>query len=473
MKKVFIIYFYVIFLLFSLISPFVFITSNLDNFNKVNSNFLYSENLKSNDIFKDWNYKEASEYDFQSSLMLRQDYFMQGLDLSNYAFSFGVETPFISNVSADKNDDNYWFNKIKNSAWNYRLSWNLANSSKSSVGRLIVDYQMSTKLLNIFVYKNDVKYEFTFNWEIIPYLFMPIIGNQSYRHFDINYLVLNFNYKKIINMDILKKSESNYYINDVKQNFYLLDNLFQILDYFYSNVLRTIFDISNFKEQIYFSSDNGNLGFVFFIKNGFLLYPKSMLFNILRFPDTVSGYLEPQVQLYNAYTINNTNDYFSYYSNWDYKTDVLPSNNDKYTQSIKLLDMADNSKYQGFNLIRFNTTRLTEKIGIAILGFNFSIYNAMDWNDEINAGDIWKLPYSSCTWYNVFCHIKNGFIWAFNTLPGIKEVGKYANALVNTMQNVNLLWDNISNFFAFDIAFKLLLGAIITLAMFNGILRFL
>ncbi|WP_424526565.1 hypothetical protein [Spiroplasma endosymbiont of Glossina fuscipes fuscipes] len=76
MKKVFIIYFYVIFLLFSLISPFVFITSNLDNFNKVNSNFLYSENLKSNDIFKDWNYKEASEYDFQSSLMLRQDYFM-------------------------------------------------------------------------------------------------------------------------------------------------------------------------------------------------------------------------------------------------------------------------------------------------------------------------------------------------------------------------------------------------------------
>ncbi|WP_199735623.1 hypothetical protein [Spiroplasma poulsonii] len=59
-------------------------------------------------------------------------------------------------------------------------------------------------------------------------------------------------------------------------------------------------------------------------------------------------------------------------------------------------------------------------------------------------------------------------------MPGIKEVGKYANALVvNTMQNVNLLWDNISNFFAFDIAFKLLLGVIITLAMFNGILRFL
>ncbi|WP_400249176.1 hypothetical protein [Spiroplasma sp. ald] len=59
----------------------------------------------------------------------------------------------------------------------------------------------------------------------------------------------------------------------------------------------------------------------------------------------------------------------------------MPSNNDKYTQSIKLLDMTDNSKYQGFNLIRFNTTRLTEKNSIAILGFNFSIYNAADWNN--------------------------------------------------------------------------------------------
>nr|CAK99870.1 plectrovirus SVGII3 orf 1 n-terminal and c-terminal truncated protein [Spiroplasma citri] len=42
-----------------------------------------------------------------------------------------------------------------------------------------------------------------------------------------------------------------------------MDNLFQVLDYFYSNVLRVIFDISNFRECIYFTSNNGNLGFVF------------------------------------------------------------------------------------------------------------------------------------------------------------------------------------------------------------------
>ncbi|ALA98064.1 Spiroplasmavirus-related protein [Spiroplasma kunkelii CR2-3x] len=120
---------------------------------------------------------------------------MQGLDPSNYDFSFGITTPFISNVSADKNDDNYWFNKIKNTALNYRLSWNSKDISKGSLGRLIINYKTPNKLLNIFIYKNNIKYEFTFNWEIIKYLFMPIIANQSYKHFDINYLDLNFNYK--------------------------------------------------------------------------------------------------------------------------------------------------------------------------------------------------------------------------------------------------------------------------------------
>ncbi|MFX4056852.1 MAG: spiroplasma phage ORF1-like family protein [Spiroplasma sp. hy2] len=273
-------------------------------------------------------------------------------------------------------------------------------------------------------------------------------------------------------MDVLKKSESNYYIDDVKQDFYSLDSLFQILDYFYSNVLRTIFDISNFKEQIFFSSKNGNLGFVFFVKNGFLLYPKSMLFNILRFPNTDEGYLRPQIQLYNAYTINSNNEYFSYYSNWDYITDVLPSNNDKYTQSIKLLDMTDNSKYQGFNLIRFNTTRLTEKNSIAILGFNFSIYNAADWNNEINNGNIWEIPYKQCDLFHIGGCFENAAIWLVNKMPRMKDVYNFVNGIVHVFSNVSELFNNIGNLFAFDIAFKIMLSSILILAMVNVLLRY-
>ncbi|WP_338989515.1 hypothetical protein [Spiroplasma endosymbiont of Seladonia tumulorum] len=83
------------------------------------------------------------------------------------------------------------------------------------------------------------------------------------------------------------------------------------------------------------------------------------------------------------------------------------------------------------------------------------------------------MPYLDAPWYRLDKHIINALICAFNTLPGIKEVGKYINALGNTMHNVNLLWENISNLFAFDITFKLLLNAIISLAMFNGVMRYL
>ncbi|WP_268794810.1 hypothetical protein [Spiroplasma kunkelii] len=43
--------------------------------------------------------------------------------------------------------------------------------------------------------------------------------------------------------------------------------------------------------------------------------------------------------------------------------------------------MTDKSKYQGFNLIRFNTTILTEDGSIWINGFNFSLYNTTDTTD--------------------------------------------------------------------------------------------
>ena len=51
-------------------------------------------------------------------------------------------------------------------------------------------------------------------------------------------------------------------------------------------------------------------------------------------------------------------------------------------------------------------------------------------------------------------------------------VGKYLNALINTMSNVDKLWDEISKYFAFNVVFQMLKGSIITLSMFVGILRY-
>nr|WP_193379332.1 DUF3688 family protein [Spiroplasma melliferum] len=273
-------------------------------------------------------------------------------------------------------------------------------------------------------------------------------------------------------MDIIKNSNSQYFINDVKQDNFSLESFFQILDYFYSNILRVIFDISNFKEFIYFNSSNENTGFAFFVKNGFLLYPKSMLFNILRFPDLSATYLNPIVNLYNAYNINVNQNYYSFFSNWQYQTDILPSNNDKYTQSIKLLDMTDKSKYQGFNLITFNAINIGKDSSISVNGFNFSLYNATDWNNEINNGNIWRIPYKSCSWYNLACHIQNAAIWLVNNLPGMKDVYNFINGIVHVFSNVSELFNNIGNLFAFDITFKIMLSSILVLAMVNGLLRY-
>ncbi|AAF18308.1 hypothetical protein SVTS2p04 [Spiroplasma phage SVTS2] len=345
-----------VFIVFYLIFGWIFLfcgTVTTNNFSNT-----YKLYLKNNDTFKELTYDKANEYDFQSTLMLRQDYFMQGLDPSNYAFSFGIKLGGWDGLSADKNDNNYWFKLFTTNYRSYEITWNSQDISKGWQGKLILDDDSTGRFLKIIVYKNKIKYDFIFNIDIFEYLFFPIVSNQSYRHFDLDYLIFNSNYKNLINMDIIKNSNSQYFINDVKQDTFSLESFFQILDYFYSNILRVIFDISNFKEFIYFNSSNENTGFAFFVKNGFLLYPKSMLFNILRFPDLSATYLNPIVNLYNAYNINVNQNYYSFFSNWQYQTDILPSNNDKYTQSIKLLDMTDKSKYQGFNLITFNAINI-------------------------------------------------------------------------------------------------------------------
>ncbi|WFG97882.1 DUF3688 family protein [Spiroplasma citri] len=134
--------------------------------------------------------------------------------------------------------------------------------------------------------------------------------------------------------------------------------------------------------------------------------------------------------------------------------------------------MTDRSKYQGFNLIRFNTTRLTEDRSISINGFNFSLYNATDWNGELNDGKIWQLPYKKGAWYRLDIHIENAAIWIVNNLPGMKEIYKFVNGIVHVFSNVSELFNNIGNLFAFDITFKIMLSSILVLAMVNGLLRY-
>ncbi|ALA97658.1 hypothetical protein SKUN_00767 [Spiroplasma kunkelii CR2-3x] len=52
----------------------------------------------------------------------------------------------------------------------------------------------------------------------------------------------------------------------------------------------------------------------------------------------------------------------------------------------------------------------------------------------------------------------------------MKEIYKFVNGIVHVFSNVSELFNNISNLFAFDITFNIMLSSILVLAMVNGLL---
>lgn len=439
------------------------------------------------DNFSEKTINELNKYDLQSTLMIRQNFFMHNLSLENYAFSFGIRLAKpLHGVSIDWNDKNFWLKKFVDKSYNkdWKFEFTLIQKDqKTNNNKTLAEFNMSWRdeenyFLHFFAFIDGVKYKFTFDvsGQTLALLFMPYFNNQNSRYFDMEYLIFNFSYRSLfekykITEENFKSAIPKYYIDEVLQENWNLENLFKILDFVYSNTLRGIFDIGNPYEYVKFFSTTGDVGFSFFVKNGFLLYPKALYFS-LRGAGHDYYFSSPIVRFYNAYKVDVKDFSYYFYSNWNTETDKLPSMYDVFSK-IKMLDMDNSDKYKGFNVFEFISTKLTAGNSVEIHGFNFSIYNVKDWQNEINGGKIWQLPYLDAPWYRLDKHIINALIWAFNTLPGIKEVGKYINALGNTMNNVNLLWENISNLFAFDITFKLLLGAIISLAMFNGVMRYL
>lgn len=173
------------------------------------------------------------------------------------------------------------------------------------------------------------------------------------------------------------------------------------------------------------------------------------------------------INMYNAYQVNFTNEYYSFYSSWRYTTNKLKYDNNNQSKYYKL-DMSDGSKYRGFNV--FTITGFGNFF--ALKAFNFSIYNYKDWKNETNGdGEYWKISLLDAPWYRIDQHIINACIWIFNNVPGLKQVGQYIGGLTNMYKSVEELFKNVEYLFAFNVSFQIMLGSLITLAMVNGIIR--
>ncbi|AXF96247.1 hypothetical protein [Spiroplasma phoeniceum] len=81
--------------------------------------------------------------------------------------------------------------------------------------------------------------------------------------------------------------------------------------------MRGIFDVGNPYEYVKFFS-------LFFVKNGFLLYPKALYFS-LRGAGSDNYFSSPIVRFYNAYKVDVKDFSYYFYSNWNTETDKLPS----------------------------------------------------------------------------------------------------------------------------------------------------
>lgn len=471
---------FIVVLTFALTMPFVYVVSNVAVLS--NQVELYDRVFPSN---KYVTYDKVSDYETEKTLMLRQDYFMQDINYVDFAVGFGIYVGWEStNV---KDWVSYFVNAMVYNAVSFKIRSILGNIDNY----IFLDFSKSSDIkLDILVQFPDegVYYRFTgvnkngsVLLNLISLFFEPVVINQSIENFTGQRIAIRndfaFQDYSFISDEKIKVNEYLLGTSTLINSFTLDQVKSKFLNALFNSFVSSVFDL-NQKTKIVFElqkNKNSNLdfGMFWYVKNGFYLYPNSL------YLDLEGGIKDLEFRFYKL-SLFKRNVYLGTNVSYLYGTGT-EENKSKWTwdhhvnNSLLSLPIKENFgngfSFNYVDVIAWNTDNSDYRMYLDT--FNFSLFNWDSWNNIVNGGDIWKAKYNSCAWYNVFCHLTNGIIWTFNNVYGIKEVGKYVNALINTMQNVISLWDNVSQYYAFNVAFQALIGAVITLALFNGVLRYL
>ncbi|AXF96397.1 spiroplasma plectrovirus-related protein [Spiroplasma phoeniceum P40] len=187
-------------------------------------------------------------------------------------------------------------------------------------------------------------------------------------------VLVNFFALKLQNFNNILLSEN---INDKLQFDKLLNSMFKISQKFYTNYLRTIFDLEN---NTYVQGYNKKYGLL--VNNGFKIYPRYFYFS--------DKYKQLDIKLYSAfknrfYTINNYGSVFNYdfsvANNYDIKLNsgyVFGGNlQNKYGLQYKKIE----EQKIGYNVFELQAQK--ENDMYRYYDFNFGIYN---WQEINNGG---------------------------------------------------------------------------------------
>ncbi|WFG95509.1 DUF3688 family protein [Spiroplasma citri] len=278
-------------------------------------------------------------------------------------------------------------------------------------------------------------------------------------------VLVNFFALKLQNFNNILLSEN---INDKLQFDKLLNSMFKISQKFYTNYLRTIFDLEN---NTYVQGYNKKYGLL--VNNGFKIYPRYFYFS--------DKYKQLDIKLYSAfknrfYTINNYGSVFNYdfsvANNYDIKSNsgyVFGGNlQNKYGLQYKKIE----EQKIGYNVFELQAQK--ENDMYRYYDFNFGIYN---WQ-EINNGGLfpdkqwWQVQYVTPEgWWDFGAHIKNAVIWIVNTIPGVKQVNELASGVGKVFETVYSFFSQIFEVWKFNPALYSTITNIFLLIIFMKFVR--
>nr|WP_310622617.1 DUF3688 family protein [Spiroplasma citri] len=278
-------------------------------------------------------------------------------------------------------------------------------------------------------------------------------------------VLVNFFALKLQNFNNILLSEN---IKDKLQFDKLLNSMFKISQKFYTNYLRTIFDLEN---NTYVQGYNKKYGLL--VNNGFKIYPRYFYFS--------DKYKQLDIKLYSAfknrfYTINNYGSVFNYdfsvANNYDINLNsgyvfagYLQS---KYGLRYKKIE----EQRIGYNVFELQAQK--EKDMYRYYDFNFGIYNCQ----EINNGGLfpdkqwWQVQYITPKgWWDFGAHIKNAVIWIVNTIPGVKQVNELASGVGKVFETVYSFFSQIFEVWKFNPALYSTITNIFLLIIFMKFVR--
>ncbi|WP_338985636.1 hypothetical protein [Spiroplasma endosymbiont of Diplazon laetatorius] len=432
-------------------------------------------------------YEKVGNYDIQSQLMLRSDFFNQGINPKNYAFSIGL-TPlkdfndtstWFDSSSIDSNNSKYW---VK--LWVLYFYTQLSSYSFYDLDLVIKDkeyfsFQIYKDKFSLLDVVNNKEFEFKVTggsgkeniyYDFFNVLFTPLIENQSPYSFNSSRLVFNFDFENALN-----KFFDKYKLNQE----YNINEIINLFNSFYRNLVQFIFDLdpdTNVIMNMPYSTvlKKHFINYNIFIKNGFNLYPKGLLLNmdkrmvagneVLPFSfqaryDNISNIIYDSNQNYYQY-LNSKSSIF------DYST----SSSKNAPPDIELVNYAIENQIKGFNsfstILGFNSSSTDRIKNIILRDLNFTIYNSNDWNNVVqNPSGNFNIPYMTCSISNLFGCVTNAGIYLINTVLDFTGFNKITGPLIQSLVGTTELLKSIQNLFAFNVTFSLMVYSILTLAI--------